>query len=149
MYTYCSRRLGTKTESVIEGEKVMKNFSNIQRAFSCFCIVALLGLQSLSASAAIVNTGSLIHSAQPDESRVVIDKEAVQKELIAMGVDPEVASERISQLSNEELLQMADLDELPTGAGAGGVVVTVFLVLIITDLLGVTDVFPFVKKASR
>jgi hypothetical protein len=47
------------------------------------------------------------------------------------------------------------LDELPAGEGAGaigvivGAILIIFLVLLVTDLLGLTDVFPFVKKKAR
>jgi hypothetical protein len=59
-------------------------------------------------------------------------------------------------LSNEEIRQIAGrLVELPAGEGAGaigivvGAILIIFLVLLVTDLLGLTDVFPFVKKKAR
>ena len=53
--------------------------------------------------------------------------------------------------SDEEVQQIAGrLDELPAGEGFVGVVIgaalIIFLVLLITDLLGLTDVYPFVNK---
>jgi hypothetical protein len=38
------------------------------------------------------------------------------------------------------------MDEMPAGSGVVGAVVLIFLVLLITDIAGLTDVFPFVKK---
>jgi len=64
---------------------------------------------------------------------------------------------RVAGLSDEEIQQITGrLDELPAGEGAGGAIgivvvaiLIVFLVLLLTDLLGLTDVFPFVKKKAR
>jgi hypothetical protein len=57
-------------------------------------------------------------------------------------------------LSNEEIQQIAGrLDELPAGEGGVevilGAILIIFLVLLITDLLGLTDVFPFVNKKAK
>ena len=62
-----------------------------------------------------------------------------------------VMSRHATGYSDEEIRQIAGhMDELPAGEGGLGVVVgailIIFLVLLITDILGVTDVFPFVKK---
>jgi hypothetical protein len=68
-----------------------------------------------------------------------------------MGVDPSQVEARLAALSPAELAQLsARIDQMPAGGdGIGAVVVAiliVFLVLLITDLAGLTDVFPFVKK---
>jgi len=57
-------------------------------------------------------------------------------------------------LSDEEIQQIAGrLDELPAGEGGVGVVVgailIIFLVLLITDLMGLTDVYPFVNNKAE
>ena len=61
------------------------------------------------------------------------------------------AMQRATTLSDREIRQIAgQLEKLPAGQSAVGAVVgaivLIFLVLLITDLLGLTDVFPFVKK---
>ena len=68
-----------------------------------------------------------------------------------LSVDPEEAARRVAGLSDEEIEQIAGrLDDLPAGEGALGAVIgailVIFLVLLITDLQGLTDVFPFVKR---
>lgn len=56
---------------------------------------------------------------------------------------------RVDALTDAEAQQLArQLDTMPAGGNALGVLLTVFLVLLITDLLGWTDVFPFTKKGS-
>ena len=78
-------------------------------------------------------------------------REDVQQQLTLLGVDPDEAAERVAGLSDEELRQIAgQLDELPAGESTVGILVgaalIVFLVLLITDLQGLMDVFSFVKK---
>ncbi len=81
-------------------------------------------------------------------------REDVQQQLTTLGVDPEEAARRVASLSDEEIRQIAGrLDELPAGqdgfSAVAGVILIIFLVLLITDLLGLTDIFPFVKKTSE
>jgi hypothetical protein len=80
----------------------------------------------------------------------LIDRDDVQNALIARGLDPQEARDRVAALSDEEAVKLAGaLEELPAGGGVIGVLVAliliVFLVLLITDLTGLTDVFPWVK----
>jgi hypothetical protein len=79
----------------------------------------------------------------------VLDRNAVQIQLTALGVDPVVASERVSQMTDVELAQLNEhINELPAGSGAGGIILGILLVLLITDLVGVTDVFPFINPIN-
>jgi len=67
-----------------------------------------------------------------------------------MGVDPVAAKARVNQLNDDELaVLLENIDSLPAGGDIGGLLVTVFIVLVITDLLGATDVFPFVKNINK
>jgi hypothetical protein len=54
-------------------------------------------------------------------------------------------------LSDSEAIAIADqIEQLPAGGSAIGVIIgaalIIFLVLLVTDILGYTDVFPFVNK---
>jgi hypothetical protein len=109
------------------------------------------------AQAKMVSTDQVIEQSNPSDDRAQVlnflMREDVQQQLIRLGVDPNEAAERVATLSDEELQQIAGrLDELPAGEGAVGIVVgailIIFLVLLITDLLGLTDVFPFVKSSK-
>jgi hypothetical protein len=65
-------------------------------------------------------------------------------------VNPEEAKARVDSLTDQEVAEIAArFDQLPAGGNGIGVIVgaavLIFLVLLITDILGVTDVFPFVK----
>lgn len=79
----------------------------------------------------------------------LLDKEDVQAKLIDMGVDIDQAKERVKQLSNEELLALNNqIDDLPAGGSVLGLLVLIFIVFIITDVIGATDIFPFVKPVN-
>ena len=60
------------------------------------------------------------------------------------------AKARVSALTNEEAHQIAGrLDQLPAGGEVLGVLLTIFIVLLVTDILGFTKVFPFTRPINR
>jgi hypothetical protein len=82
-----------------------------------------------------------------------LEREEVSLELQKMGVDPAEAKRRVAGLTDAEArLALDKLDSLPAAGELGviiGAVLFVFIVLLITDILGLTRVFPFVKKTVR
>jgi len=81
----------------------------------------------------------------------LISREDIQNYLTNQGIDPLEAKARIDSLSDSEAVKVAEqLEQLPAGGGAIGVIIgaalIIFLVLLVTDILGYTDVFPFVNK---
>jgi hypothetical protein len=71
--------------------------------------------------------------------------------LISKGISPEEAKARIDSLTDVEALMVSQqIEKLPAGGNAVGIIVgallLVFIILLITDLVGLTDVFPFTKK---
>lgn len=73
-------------------------------------------------------------------------REDVQAELARMGVSADDAHARIAALTDDEAAQLnQQIQQAPAG-GIIGVIVFVFLVLLITDILGLTKVFPFTRS---
>lgn len=112
--------------------------------------MTMMGLQT-PAFAGMVGTGAVIEQQHSSIERArlltALDREDVRSQLIAMGVDPKAAQERVASLSDEELRSVAGhVQDLPAGGDILGVVVLIFLVLLFTDIMGYTDIFPFVKK---
>jgi len=108
-----------------------------------------------SVLAAFIDTETVLDSIRGQEAhnqlKQFLSREDVKAALIAHGIDPMEAKRRINALSDEEVLRIADqIDQLPTGGGAAEAVLVIllvfFLVLVILDLTGVTDVFPFIKS---
>jgi methionine-rich copper-binding protein CopC len=133
--------------------RIFRNLVAIAMASLMVMNVAPIGL----AHAKMVTTDQVIdQSNQSDDRAQVLNflmREDVQQHMTRLGVDPEEAKARVASLSDEEVQKIAGrLDELPAGEGIGVVVAAIliiFLVLLITDLVGVTDVFPFVKKKAQ
>ena len=107
------------------------------------------------AQAALVGTSQILdqdyQEVDRDRLRAFLDRAEVRTQLEALGVDRDIARARIDSLTNEEVADLVDrLDQLPAGGdGLGtlvGAALLVFIILLITDLLGLTDIFPFVKK---
>ena len=74
-------------------------------------------------------------------------RDDIRAELVKLGVDPVAAKARVDALTAEEAALAAErMPEMPAGGNVVGAIVFIFLVLLITDLLGLTDVFPFVRK---
>ena len=96
--------------------------------------------------------------ATPDAAAVAADRQRVEAflersdvaaRLQALGVRPEDARARVAALSDEEVSELAGhMQTLPAGGFLGeivGAAVLVFLVLLLTDILGFTHIFPFTK----
>jgi hypothetical protein len=107
------------------------------------------------ANAALVSTEQVLAGADgaADRARVLafLDRAEVREQMVALGVDPNEAAARVRALSDAQVHEIAgQLDQLPAGQSAIGVVVgailIIFLVLLVTDLLGLTNVFPFVNQ---
>lgn len=117
------------------------------RLFILLQIVAFLVASTFgTAQAAVI--GNAEHFAQQDRREQLADidavlaQEMVQQQMQAMGVSHADAMERIGALSGAELQQLAqNLDTLPAGGSALGVLGGLFLVLLVLEILGVTNVF--------
>lgn len=121
------------------------------------CGVLAVSLASASvylptAQAALVGTGEAVQALQGetaarDRLATLLQREDVQARLAQLGVDPDEARQRAAALSDEEVAQLArHMDQLPAGGDVLGLAVFVFFVLLLTDILGYTDIFPFVTK---
>ena len=107
-----------------------------------------------SAMAAMVGTEAAIDIERAQDARnylqSLLAREDVQSMLISQGIDPQEAKDRLDSLTDEEATRVAEqLQELPAAGGFFTVllivVFLVFLILLLTDIAGYTDIFPFVK----
>jgi len=101
----------------------------------------------LPALAGIVSTEAVVAGAERERLAGVMDRADVRERLQALGVDPAEAKARVAALSDDEAAQLAArMDELPAGGDVLGVALIVFLVLLFTDIMGYTKVFPFTRS---
>ncbi len=79
--------------------------------------------------------------------QTLLQRDEVRQALIERGVDPTDAAERVGALTDEQASQLlAEIDQAPAGAGIIETAVFVFLVLLVTDILGFTKVFSFTRS---
>lgn len=114
---------------------------------------ALIGFP-VSAVAAPISTQTMLQleqrEARIDRIEAALRQDQVQQAFVEMGVAPAEAQQRVAALTDSELATLEQqLDQLPAGGNALAVVGIVFVVLIILDLVGVTDVFSGIDKVTR
>lgn len=102
----------------------------------------------------MISTESAVSTKQAQAARQVLrdflQRDDVKQKLLAQGINPAQVQARVNSLTDEEAQQLTEkFNQLPAGGDALDLLVFVFLVLLITDILGLTDVFPFVKKPAR
>ena len=131
----------------------------IARPLSLFLIFSfmLLDFTAISAKAGIIGTEAVINTFQGEKSRsritAFLDRQEIQEALLQKGIDPSQAKNSVACLTDQEISRLCNvLDQLPAGGdGVGTVVgaaVLIFIILLITDILGFTNVFPFVKHTK-
>lgn len=82
-----------------------------------------------------------------------MDRDDVRQQFEGLGVDPQEAEQRVAALSDAEVRDLAQkIETAPAGEGVVGALIgtalIVFLVLLITDILGFTHVFGFTNKGA-
>lgn len=122
-------------------------------------VLAAFGLMTLyvpAAQAGMISPSTYAQQApaageQRQQLQQFLERDDVRAQLIELGVDPAEAQARVERMSDQEVVTAAArMPELPAGGDSVvGAIVFIFLVLLITDLLGLTDVYPFVKKTAR
>jgi hypothetical protein len=120
----------------------------IRRIVASFLILCLGAMSApVPALAGIVSTDAVVAGAERERLAGLLDRGDVQARLQALGVDPADARARVAALSDEEAAQLAaQLDELPAGGDALGAAILIFLVLLFTDIMGYTKIFPFTRS---
>lgn len=119
----------------------------LNRCIASVLIVCTLGVGMPPAWADIVTTEQISASVERDRVKNFLDRADVRSQMQSLGVDPAAARERVDALTDQEVNELAGrIDQLPAGgADVLGVILVVFLVLLITDILGLTKIFPFTR----
>jgi len=118
-----------------------------------FCLAAqmVLAMQwSTVAQAEMLSTEAAIakYSAYANRDFLLgeVRKQEIRDEIIALGVDPAEAEARLAVLSDEEIASIiTQMEDDSAGAGIVGTLLTVFVILLVTDFLCMTKVFKFTR----
>ncbi|MBN46378.1 MULTISPECIES: DUF6627 family protein [unclassified Methylophaga] len=120
-----------------------------QKIFAWIALLGFFGSVTLPVQAAMITTPDVIQSQQSEYDREqlfsMLDRNDVQEKLLSMGVAPEVVQDRINSMTDFEIAQLnQQINDMPAG-GILGAIVLIFVVFVITDAIGATDIFPFVR----
>jgi hypothetical protein len=125
------------------------------RWISRFMIVLMASMSMpISANAAMVDTGQVVDHALVEQGRAkimaIVEREDFRTQLEANGVTAERAIARVNAMTDEEVIQVSGkIDQLPAGGDIIEALVFIFVVLLITDILGLTKVFKFTRSITR
>ena len=121
--------------------------AKLRRLIASLLVVSIAGLGlPLPVHAGMIGTESMLPSADRTRITEFLDRTEVRKALEAQGASAAEVKARVAALTGEEAAQIAaDIDSLPAGGDVLGVLLIVFLVLLLTDIMGFTKVFPFTR----
>ena len=126
---------------------------SIRKYISVLLSVTLMSMSFTSAQAAMISNDMVINHVQHSNAKAellqTINRSDVKQQLLNMGVNPENIESRINLMTHEEIAQLnQQIDELPAGGDVLGVILIIFIVFVITDVIGATDIFPFIKPVN-
>jgi hypothetical protein len=126
----------------------------IQRPLAWLLSALLVLMPVMSAQAGMLDTDTLITTGQSQQSiaglQQLLEHEDAQRQLLALGVSPEQVRERVANLSDSELARINQgIDTLNAGGDSVlGVLLIIFIVFVITDVIGATNIFPFIHPVK-
>ncbi len=123
-----------------------------QKWISWIALWAFMGFITLPVQAAMVTTPEVMQSQKSEYDRQqlieLMDREDVQEQLLAYGVAPEEVQDRVSKMTDAEVAQLNDqIADMPAG-GILGAILLIFVVFVITDVIGATDIFSFIHPVN-
>ncbi|MAR92032.1 MAG: PA2779 family protein [Pseudomonadota bacterium] len=133
----------------------MSRFNGYQRALARLLagVMVVVSIFGASAQAAVVSTQSLLdqeaETATRQQVMALLEREEARSALAQLGVAEADVQARIDAMSPTELQAFQQqLADMQAGGSALGVVVVVFVILILLDLLGTTNIFPAIKPIN-
>lgn len=106
-----------------------------------------LGLVSTGEMASL-EAGAIDANHVRSQLKAMISRQEAVEQMKKHGVTAEAALARIDALTDQEAIAMAEnISSAPAGASdVLGILFTVFIILLITDILGLTKIFPFTRS---
>lgn len=126
----------------------------VKRFFYTFLAASIIFTGSIqTVQAAMISAEQVAGStnaSDKDRAKIIsaLSRADVQQALVERGIDPAQAQGRVAVLTDEEASYMASHIDSAAAGGDGiiGAIVLVFLVLLLTDILGFTKIFPFTRS---
>ena len=128
----------------------MKNRLLRSTSWSLIFTLLTLWLPVAPVHAAMIGTDELTASTQSTQDRArvrsFLQRDDVRNLLQKRGLDANTALARVDAMTDTEIQTVAgQIDHLPAGGDVLGILFAVFVILLVTDILGLTKVFPFTR----
>jgi hypothetical protein len=126
----------------------------IKRPLAWLLSALLILMPVMNVQAAMLGTDTLITTAQSQQSiaelQQLLGREDAQQQLLALGVSPDQVRERVASLSDSELARINQgIDSLNAGGESVlGILLVIFIIFVITDVIGATNIFPFIHPVK-
>ena len=122
----------------------------LRRSIALFLSILLALTPLLPAQAAIIGNDHIVNQGLSNQTRdglhQLVEQETVQQQLQEWGVNPDQIKSRIARLTDAELARInQQVNDLHAGGDVLGILLVLFLVFVITDIFGATDIFPFIN----
>ena len=118
--------------------------ATLRRLIASLLVICIV--MPLPTQAAMVATDKALGSVEREHVNQYLARSDVQARLSQYGVNTRDVQARLAAMSDDEVAQLSGkIDALPAGGDILGAIVLIFLVLLLTDILGFTKVFPFTK----
>ena len=124
----------------------------LRRSTAIFLSILLALMPLLPAQAAMIGNDQIVNHGLSHQTRdglqQLFEQEIAQQRLQEWGVNPDQIKSRIDSLTDAELARInQQVNDLQAGGDVLGILLVIFLVFVITDIIGATDVFPFINPA--
>jgi hypothetical protein len=132
-------------ESPLSTFSELDMIATIRRLIASLLVICIA--LPLPSQGAMLATDSALGAAPREQMNRLLERADVQAKLQSFGVNADDVKARVAALTDDELSQLAaKIDSLPAGGdGIIGAIVLVFIILLITDILGLTKIFPFTR----
>lgn len=126
----------------------------LQRPLALILSMLLIIMPMAPLQAAIIGNEALINQAPSaltrDNMQELLGQESARQQMQAWGISPELITARINRLTDAELARInQETDTLKAGGtNVLGVLLIIFIVFVITDVIGATNIFPFIHPVK-
>jgi len=125
----------------------------LRRSTAMFLSILLALMPLLPAQAAMIGNKQIINQGLSHQTRdglqQLFEQETAQQQLQAWGVNPGQIRSRIDSLTDAELARInQQVNDLQAGGSVLGIILVIFIVFVITDVIGATDIFPFIHPVK-
>ena len=125
----------------------------LRRPTAALLSILLALMPMLPAQAAMIGNEQIVNQSLSvqtrDSLRQLFEQDTARQQLQAWGVSPDQINTRINSLTDAELARInQQVGDLNAGGNILGILLVIFIVFVITDVIGATDIFPFIHPVN-